>query len=212
MGRKAIARRGDEVVVYDLDTKPVRIAKITSPRLMEGMKIVAGQIEDTAGVKSVVKDEGITHIVHLAAVLMPFCQAQPVMGGLIDVSALSTCSRPRGMLGRPYASCTPVPPRSGARSMPTNTGSCRKKTRLKPATHYGVFKQANEGNARAFYRHRRHLQRGPAALGDYGFGRDLGLTADPTFAMQAVAHNRPFQIRLSGPWICNMWKTWPPLP
>ena len=31
------------------------------------------------------RDENITHIVHLAAVLMPFCQANPVAGGLVNV-------------------------------------------------------------------------------------------------------------------------------
>ena len=31
------------------------------------------------------RDGGITHIMHLAAVLMPFCQANPVQGGMINV-------------------------------------------------------------------------------------------------------------------------------
>jgi nucleoside-diphosphate-sugar epimerase len=69
---------------------------------------------------------------------------------------------------------------------------------LKPSTHYGVFKQANEGNARAFY-----LTHGISSVGlrpwtVYGVGRDAGLTADPSLAMKAVALGRPFQIRLTG--------------
>jgi len=69
---------------------------------------------------------------------------------------------------------------------------------LKPSTHYGVFKQANEGNARAFF-----MSNGISSVGlrpwtVYGVGRDRGLTADPTLAMRAVAEGRPFQIRVSG--------------
>jgi nucleoside-diphosphate-sugar epimerase len=69
---------------------------------------------------------------------------------------------------------------------------------LKPSTHYGVFKQANEGNARAFY-----LADGISSVGlrpwtVYGAGRDAGLTAGPSLAIKAVALGRPFQIRLTG--------------
>jgi nucleoside-diphosphate-sugar epimerase len=69
---------------------------------------------------------------------------------------------------------------------------------LKPATHYGVFKQANEGNARAFY-----LANGISSVGlrpwtVYGVGRDRGLTGDPTLAMKAVAEQQSFRIRVSG--------------
>lgn len=195
---KQLLERGDEVVIYDLDTKPVRIAKIASPRLMEGMKIVAGRIEDTAGVKSVVKDEGITHIVHLAAVLMPFCHAQPVMGGLIDVIGTLNVFEAARDVNRAirivYAS-------SSAVWGPEHAYEHKKLSEedpLKPATHYGVFKQANEGNARAFFASEGISSVGLRPWAVYGFGRDLGLTADPTLAMQAVAHNRPFQIRLSG--------------
>ncbi|MDQ6708319.1 MAG: NAD(P)-dependent oxidoreductase, partial [Acidobacteriota bacterium] len=65
-------------------------------------------------------------------------------------------------------------------------------------TQYGVFKQANEGNARAF-----HAVNGISSVGlrpwtVYGLGRDRGLTADPTLAIRAVAHKEPFQIRVSG--------------
>jgi nucleoside-diphosphate-sugar epimerase len=69
---------------------------------------------------------------------------------------------------------------------------------LKPSTHYGVFKQANEGSARVFY-----ISNGISSVGlrpwtVYGVGRDRGLTADPTLAMRAVALGQAFRIRLTG--------------
>jgi nucleoside-diphosphate-sugar epimerase len=69
---------------------------------------------------------------------------------------------------------------------------------LLPNTHYGVFKQANEGNARVFY-----AQDGISSVGlrpwtVYGVGRDSGLTGDPTIAAKAVVLKQPFQIRVTG--------------
>jgi nucleoside-diphosphate-sugar epimerase len=69
---------------------------------------------------------------------------------------------------------------------------------LKPATHYGVFKQANEGNARVFYAASGISSVGLRPWTVYGVGRDRGLTADPTLAMKALALGQAFQIRLTG--------------
>jgi nucleoside-diphosphate-sugar epimerase len=195
---KQLLERGDHVVVYDLDPKPVRIAKIAAPELVEKLHIVPGQIEDTAAIKDLVRGREITHICHLAAVLMPFCQAQPVQGGLINVIGTLNVFEAARDAGWPvrvvYAS-------SSAVWGPEHSYEHKKLSEeepLKPATHYGIFKQANEGNARVF-----HAVSGITSVGlrpwaVYGFGRDLGLTADPTLAMRAVVHNQPFQIRLSG--------------
>ena len=195
---KQLLERGDDVVIYDLDREPVRIKKITSPDLVEKLKIEPGQIEDTAAVKAVVKNEEITHIVHLAAVLMPFCQAQPVTGGLINVIGTLNVFEAARDAGWPvrivYAS-------SSAVWGPEHAYDQRKLSEddpLKPATHYGVFKQANEGNARAFYASNGVSSIGLRPWAVYGYGRDLGVTADPTLALQAVARHQPFQIRLSG--------------
>lgn len=195
---KQLLERGDEVVIYDLDPHPVRISKITSPDLVEKLKIVPGQIEDTATVKALVKDEQISHIVHLAAVLMPFCQAQPVMGGLINVIGTLNIFEAARDAGWPvrivYAS-------SSAVWGPEHAYDHRKLSEddpLKPATHYGVFKQANEGNARAFFHTNGITSVGLRPWAVYGYGRDLGLTADPTLAMRAAVYGEPFQIRLSG--------------
>ena len=82
---KQLLDRGQEVLIYDLDPATVRLSKITTEKDRRNLAIEVGRIEDTARVKSLVRDEGITHIVHLAAVLMPVCQALPVAGGLVNV-------------------------------------------------------------------------------------------------------------------------------
>ena len=195
---KQLLERGDEVIIHDLDAEPVRLKKIAPPGLLAHVKVVAGQIEDGAAIKTLVVDERVTQIVHLAAVLMPFCHAQPVMGGLINVigtlnvfEAARAASWPVRIV---YAS-------SSAVWGPEHAYDQRKLSEddpLKPATHYGVFKQANEGNAHVFYSTNGIVSVGLRPWAVYGFGRDLGLTADPTLAMRAVAHGEHFKIRLSG--------------
>src|SRR5579863_7141270 len=82
---KALLGRGLDVVTYDLDPYPRRLELIAPPEQVSRVAIHSGNIEDTARIKALVKDEGITHIVHLAAQLMPACQANPVAGGMANV-------------------------------------------------------------------------------------------------------------------------------
>jgi len=195
---KALLDRQLDAVIYDADPNPARLSLIAPPELVSRVKVETGDIRDTARLSSLVKDGGITHIVHLAAVLMPFCQQHPVEGGMINVIGTLNVFQAARDAGRPvrvvYASSSAVWGPEEA----YGSGKLTEDDPLKPSTHYGVFKQANEGNARAFY-----LANGISSVGlrpwtVYGVGRDRGLTADPTLAMKAVALGRPFQIRLTG--------------
>jgi nucleoside-diphosphate-sugar epimerase len=195
---RSLLERGLEVVAYDVAAELHRLSLIAPAGARARVRAQTGRIEDTARIKALVREEGITHIVHLAAVLMPYCRRHPVEGGRINVIGTLNVFEAARDAGRPvrivYAS-------SSAVWGPTEEYSDRPLTEEdppKPTTHYGVFKQANEASARAFF-----LSDGISSVGlrpwtVYGVGRDTGLTADPTLAMKAVALRRPYQIRLSG--------------
>lgn len=195
---KVLLQRGVDVILYDADPNPSRLSLLLKPETLSRIPLEVGKIEDTVRLKSLVKDGGVTHIMHLAAVLMPFCQTDPVEGGMINViGSLNVFAAARDA-GRPvrvvYASSSAV---WGPEEY-YGSGKLTEDEPLKPATHYGVFKQTNEGNARAFY-----LANGISSVGlrpwtVYGVGRDRGLTGDPTLAMKAVAEKQPFRIRVSG--------------
>ena len=195
---KRLIEAGHSVLTFDVNDSVARLEMIAGKEVAAKADRRVGRIEDTAAVKSLIRDEGITHVVHLAAVLMPFCQKNPVEGGLINVIGtlnLFEAARDSGREVRiVYAS-------SSAVWGPTDEygeGALTEDLPVKPATHYGVFKAANEGNARIFYSAEGISSMGLRPWTVFGPGRDAGLTADPTLAMRAVAQGQPFQIRLSG--------------
>src|SRR5690242_12633454 len=195
---KRLIEAGHSVITFDISDSVARLEMIAGPATVAKADRRVGRIEDTAAVKSLIRDEGITHVVHLAAVLMPFCQKNPVEGGLVNVigtlnlfEAARDCGREVRIV---YAS-------SSAVWGPTDEygeGALTEDLPVKPATHYGVFKAANEGNARVFYATEGISSIGLRPWTVFGPGRDAGLTADPTLAMRAVAQRQPFRIRLSG--------------
>lgn len=195
---KSLLERAVDVLIYDADPSPARLALIAGEEQVRKVAVETGAIEDTARVKAVVKDGGITHIVHLAAALMPVCQAQPVLGGMVNVMGTLNVFEAARDAGHPvrvvYASSSAVWGPEEA----YGSGSLTEEDPLKPATHYGVFKQANEGNARVFYQTNGISSVGLRPWTVYGVGRDRGLTSDPTLAMKAVALRQPYQMRLTG--------------
>ena len=196
---KRLLDRNADVLIYDIDPKPARLAQLVSERDLRRVRIEAGKIEDTERVKALVKQEEITHIVHLAALLMPVCQQNPVAGGLVNVVGTLNVFEAARDAGRPvrivYASSSAVwGPIESYEDRALNEDDPPL-----PVTHYGVFKQANEGNARAFYAANGISSVGLRPWAVYGFGRDFGLTSDPTAAMKALSRGNPFHIRIGGP-------------
>jgi nucleoside-diphosphate-sugar epimerase len=195
---KRLIEQGHEVVTFDVNDSMARLAMIAGPEITSKVDRRIGRIEDSAAVKKLVKELEISHIVHLAAVLMPFCQKNPVEGGLINVIGtlnLFEAARDSGRSTRiVYASSSAV---WGPAAEYGDT-ALTEDLPVKPATHYGVFKAANEGSARVFYSADGISSIGLRPWTVFGPGRDAGLTADPTLAMRAVARREPFRIRLSG--------------
>ncbi len=195
---KALSQRKIDVVMFDRTADVSRLELVAGEGAARHAVVATGSIEDGPALAALVRDSGITHIVHLAAVLMPFCQADPVAGAAINVIGTLNVFEAARRAGRPvriaYASSSAV---WGPEEVYSGAALSEDEP-LHPTTHYGVFKQANEANARVY-----HAAAGISSIGlrpwtVYGLGRDSGLTADPTLAMRAVARREPFRIRLTG--------------
>ena len=140
-------------------------------------------------------ESGATHVIHLAAMLIPLAKADPPRGAHVNVvgtvNVLEGARRRERVRGLSYASSAavygPDAPTRVAEDAPPS-----------PATHYGVHKLANEGAARIYW-----ADDGVPSLGlrpyvVYGAGRDQGITAEPTLAMAAAARGEPYHIGFGG--------------
>ena len=196
---KILLERGAEVLAFDVAETRARLRLIAPDLDASRLRYELGQLEDTARIKALVKDSGVTHIVHLAAVLMPFCQANPVQGALINVVGTLNIFEAIRDAGRPIRiSCASSSAVWGPEDAYDDRALNEHDTPL-PSTQYGIYKLANEHSARVF-----HQQDGITSFAlrpwtVYGPGRDAGLTAAPTLALQHVARGAAYQLPVSGP-------------
>ncbi len=194
--RELIERELD-FVLFDLDPSPRRLDQLLGERPAE-LARETGDISDVDRVVEVCQQHEITHIIHLAALQMPFCRPDPLLGAKVNVlgtlAVFEAARRLEHVRKVVYASSAavigPEELYGGRRVLNDDP--------LMPATHYGVFKQANEGAARVY-----HLDHGINSIGlrpwtIYGLGRDQGVSSDVTEAIRAAVDGREFTIRYSG--------------
>jgi len=134
-------------------------------------------------------------VIHLAGLQVPTCKADPVTGALVNVAGtlnVFEAARQLGLKRVVYASSAAVYGMNDDDVALDETAQCE------PTTHYGVFKRANEGNARVYFLDHGLNSVGLRPLTVYGVNRDTGLTSDPTKAMKSAVLGRPFHIRFGG--------------
>jgi UDP-glucuronate 4-epimerase len=182
-----LVREGAEVTAFDLGTDDRRLRLIASAEELEPVDIVRGDITDLAAFERTLTEHAITHVVHLAALQVPFCKADPALGAQVNVTGtvnvFEAAKRRRLETAIAYASSAAVFDERG---------------RVAPRTLYGVYKVANEGTASVYA-----ADDGVASIGlrpftVYGPGRDQGLTAGPTLAMAAAMRGEPYRIAFGG--------------
>jgi UDP-glucuronate 4-epimerase len=192
-----LVRAGIPTVVFDLGGDPHRLRLIMEPDELAQVRFITGDITDLAAIEAAVRDSGTTHLIHLAALQVPFCKADPPLGARVNVVGtvnLFEAAKRAGIKQVVYASSIAVYGMSD--DYPDEP--LPHEALPKPRTHYGVYKQANEGTARIYW-----LDDGVASLGlrpytVYGPGRDQGLTSGPTKAMLAAAAGQPYHIAFGG--------------
>jgi len=195
---KNLISEGIPVTVTDLDTNPRRLRQIATESEIAQVDFVEGDISDAPGVARLVEERDITHIIHLAGLQTPACQADPIAGAMVNVIgtlAVFEAARrfPEQIQRIVYASSTGVFGEVDAYQGPVQDDS-----RPAPVSHYSVFKLTNEGSARIYWREHQISSIGLRPLTVYGPGRDQGMTSAPTKAMKAAVVGRAFTIPFSG--------------
>jgi nucleoside-diphosphate-sugar epimerase len=192
-----LVREGISVTVFDLASNPHRMKLIMSEDELKRVNFVIGDITDFAAIEKGVKDNNITHIIHLAALQVPFCKADPVLGAKVNVVGtvnIFEAAKRIGLRHVVYASSAAV----YGRDEDDNESSVPADAPLTPRTHYGVYKQANEGTARIYWQDDGVGSIGLRPYTVYGPGRDQGMTSSPTKAMLAAAIGQSYHIPFGG--------------
>ena len=187
-------REGVEAVGFDLSTDHRRLRLLTDQQ--GSMRFLQGDITDTESVLGTVATEQITHIVHLAALQIPFCQADPIGGARVNVVGtvnILEAARRSSVAGLSYASSVAVygPPELYPDGVTDDSP-------LAPSTLYGAYKQANERSAKVYAADYGVSSVCLRPCSVYGPGRDQGLTSAPTQAMVAAAAGTSYHIPFGG--------------
>jgi nucleoside-diphosphate-sugar epimerase len=191
---KSLVERGDSAVVFDRSDDARRLLAIMDPDQLATVRFFLGDITEGPVVQHALDQSHATRAIHLAGLQVPVCKADPVGGALVNVVGtlnVFEAARTIGVNNVVYASSAAVYGMNDDAVL-DETAACE------PSTHYGVFKRANEGNARIFYLDHGLSSVGLRPLTVYGVNRDSGLTSDPTKAMKSAVLGRPFHIRFGG--------------
>lgn len=190
-------QQGKQVVSFDLSEDRHRLDLLMPRKEQEAITFVKGDITDFAQVKNVFEQYGITHVIHLAALQVPMCRANPVLGAQVNVTGtvnIFEAARQTGVKHLAQASsmavygpATDYPPGLLPHDAP----------RL-PRTLYGVYKVANEDTAKIYWQEHNLSSAALRPYTVYGLGRDQGLTSEPTKAMLAAAKGEDFHISFGG--------------
>lgn len=183
---KRLLLAGFPIRIMDTHLSPNRIQALTGKEQSQSIEWLEGDIANSKYVLSAAK--GCHAIVHLAGVLTPMCRQDPLRGAQINVMGtlnVFEAARQHNIARVIYTSSGGVfGPSDGQVPFPT--------------THYGAYKLANEGSARAYWEDHQIASIGMRPFVVYGPGRDGGLSAGPSLACRAAALGETYAIPFTG--------------
>lgn len=182
---------GHAVTTFDLSDEGRRLRLLLNEEEVRAVPHVMGDITDLAAVERALDEHRITNVIHLAALQVPLCRADPPLGAHVNVvgtiNVLEAVKRRGERMAGPVVYASSV-----AALAPDGTSD------KNPGTLYGVYKRANEAAAAVYFQDERVSSIGLRPHTVYGVGRDQGVTSAPTLAMLAAAARVPFTIPYSG--------------
>jgi nucleoside-diphosphate-sugar epimerase len=183
-----LARAGVSACAFDLSEDQRRPRLLMSEDELKKVEWRTGDIGDTASVMRVLETVRPCAIIHLAALQVPFCKADPVAGAKVNVVGtvnVFEAARKLGIKRLAYASSI-----AAYGAMDEGLGAMH--------TLYGAYKHCDEQIALVYSGdwgvHSVGIRPGVV----YGVGRDQGLTSKTTIAILAAAAGKPYEVPFSG--------------
>lgn len=182
IGRSVVAgllARGETVVALDRAHPDDAVSK-------EGLVRESGDIRDRRFVVETVARHDVRAILNLAALIIPACKADPVLGAEVDVIGhinMFEAAREADIGRLVYTSSVAAKPRPPFDS---------------PVNLYGVYKRACEDVAKVYFLDYAIPSVGVRPNIVYGPGREVGETAFVSKAIAAAVAGEPFQMPFTG--------------
>jgi len=183
-----LARSGVQACAFDLSEDKRRPRLLIEEKELAKIAWKTGDISDSGTVMRVLEEVRPCAVIHLAALQVPFCKADPVAGAKVNVVGtvnVFEAARKFGIKRLAYASSI-----AAYGAMDEGLGAMH--------TLYGAYKHCDEQIALVY-----SGDWGVGSVGIrpgvvYGVGRDQGLTSKTTVAILAAAAGKPYEVPFSG--------------
>jgi UDP-glucuronate 4-epimerase len=197
---RQLVREGVPVVAFDLGRDARRLGLVMPPEDLARVTFVQGDITDLAAIEHAINEHGVTNVIHLAALQVPFCRADPPRGASVNVTG--TVNVFEAVSRRSDRMAQVVYTGSIGMYSPSDVDPVTRRleegAEAHPGNHYGVYKLANEGNARVYWQDAGLASTCIRPMTVYGAGRDQGMTSSPTVAIAAAVLGQRFEISFGG--------------
>jgi nucleoside-diphosphate-sugar epimerase len=183
-----LVRAGVQACAFDLSEDKRRPLLLIEEKDLAKIAWRTGDISDSKAVMKVFEDVRPCAVIHLAALQVPFCKADPVAGAQVNVVGtvnVFEAARKLGIKRLAYASSI-----AAYGAMDEGLGAMH--------TLYGAYKHCDEQIALVY-----SGDWGVGSVGIrpgvvYGVGRDQGLTSKTTVAILAAAAGKPYDVPFTG--------------
>ena len=188
---------GQPVTSFDLSDEPRLLRLLLDEERIASIPHVRGDITDLALLERTLAEHEITNVIHLAALQVPFCRADPPLGASVNVIGtinVFEAARRAGARLAPVVYASSIAALDGPQERPDGAD----RAHSQPGTLYGVYKRAGEWAAQIYWRDVALSSVGLQPHTVYGVGRDQGLTSAATTAILAATAGVRYTIPYGG--------------
>ena len=182
---KSFLLKGYNISIFDLKIQKELLSYVVGKDINK-IKFIQGDITNYDQVQ--VATSKMDHVINLAGLMTPDCSSNPILGAKVNVLGsinVFEALKKNNIKFLVYAS---------------SAGIFGKKDKYNPfpETHYGAYKLAVEGVARAYFNEANISSVGIRPYVIYGPGREIGGTAGVTLACKAAKQGHNYTINFSG--------------
>ena len=182
---KAFLKKGYSVSIFDLKIQKELLSHVIGEE-MNKIKFINGDITNFDQVQEATNN--MDHVINLAGLMTPDCSSNPILGAKVNLLGsinVFEALKKNNIKFLVYAS---------------SAGVFGQKDHYNPfpETHYGAYKLAVEGVARAYFNEAGISSVGIRPYVIYGPGREIGGTAGITLACKAAKQGDSYTVNFSG--------------